>query len=260
MCLEARLLHWLYFPGSLSDSSRVLNRSTQLMWALTEGVWNNMVDSMSLLGFNTTSSLLLFKGRKCLVFLFSWYTFCLIAFSTMEDLDVLYSFMFESIFAYWHSLHNLCIWMNSLAGQSSADSWHLECHIPKQCFWFFLELLALPCLMLISFLVKKCFQLFSLFHFACGTSWCKHLKPQILGNVTFSSNLDFFSSSSDTKVTSKVSHGSYSRVSWWVTVNLCLCWNKCLTISTLHSVELLCLELYHALCNAKYIFGGFKRS
>ena len=70
----------------------------------------------------------------------------------------------------------------------------------------------------------------------------------------------FVSSSCDTKVTSWVSHGSCSSVSWWVTVNLCLCWNKCLTISTLHSVELLCLELYHALCNAKYIFGGFKRS
>ena len=69
----------------------------------------------------------------------------------------------------------------------------------------------------------------------------------------------FVSSSCDTKVTSWVSHGSCSSVSWWVTVNLCLCWNKCLTISTLHSVELLCLELYHALCNAKYIFGGFKR-
>ena len=34
-----------------------------------------------------------------------------------------------------------------------------------------------------------------------------------------------------------MSHGSYSRVSWWVTVTLCLCWNKCLTIGTLHSVE-----------------------
>ena len=163
MCLEARLLLWLYFPGSLSDSSRVLNRSTQPMWALTEGVWNNMVDSMSLLGFNTTSSLILFKGRKCLVFLFSWYTFCLIAFSTMEDLDVLYSFMFESIFAYWHSLYNLCIWMNSLAGQFSVASWHLKWHIPKQCFWFFLELLALPCLMLISILVKSVFSYFHLY-------------------------------------------------------------------------------------------------
>ena len=176
MCLEARLLHWLYIPGSLSDSSRVLNRSTQPMWALTEGVWNNMVDSMSLLGFNTTSSLLLFKGRKCLVFLFSWYTFCLIAFSTMEDLDVLYSFMFESIFAYWHSLYNLCIWMNSLAGQFSVASWHLQWHIPKQWFWFFFRTLGFAMLDINFYPCEKCVQLFSLVH-ACGTSWCKHLIP-----------------------------------------------------------------------------------
>ena len=150
---------------------------------------------------------------------------------------------------------NLCIWMNILAGQFSVDSWHLECHIPKQCFWF-LKLLALPCLMSISILVGKC--VFSSFHLS--TLHVEHLDANILYQCHFFFQSWFVSSSSDTKVTSSVSHGSYSRVSWWVTVNLCLCWNKCLTISTLHSVELLCLELYHALCNAKYICGVFKCS
>ena len=228
MCLEARLLHWLAWPGSLSDSSRVLNRSTPLMWTLTEGVWNNMVDSMSLLGFNTTSSLLLFKGRKCLVFLFSWYTFCLIAFSTMEDLDVLYSFMFESIFAYWHSLYNLCIWMNSLAGQFSVDSWHLECHIPKQCFWFFRTLGF--AMLDVNFYPgeKVCSAIFTcplcIWNILMQTSYTINF-----GQCHFFFQSCFVSSSSGTKVTSRVSHGSYSRVSWWITVNLCLCWNKCLT-------------------------------
>ena len=68
-----------------------------------------------LLGFNITSSLILFKGRKCLVFLFFWYTFCLIAFSTMEDLVLLYSSVVEScnchLALYVNSCITECIWL-----------------------------------------------------------------------------------------------------------------------------------------------------
>ena len=205
MCLEARLLHWLAWPGSLSDSSRVLNRSTPLMWALTEGVWNNMVDSMSLLGFNTTSSLLLFKGRKCLVFHFSWSTFCLIAFSTMEDL-LYFTVLCLKVYLPIGTVCITCVseWivlqvsfqlivdtLSATFQNSVSDS---------------LELL--PCLlMLISILV--CSAIFTsplcMWNILMQTSYTINF-----GQCHFFFQSCFVSSSSDTKVTSRVSHGSYS--------------------------------------------------
>ena len=177
MCLEARLLHWLAFPGSLSDSSRVLNRSTQPMWALTEDVWNNMVDSRSLVGpqhhllpFSLQGqevsdfSLLLvrflpyslqYHGRSwCILQFYVWKvylpvgTVCKTCVSEWIVLQVSFQLVVDTL---------------SATFQNNVSD--------------FLGLLALPCLMLISILVKKCVQLFSLVHFACGTSWCKHLIP-----------------------------------------------------------------------------------
>ena len=177
MCLEARLLHWLAWPGSLSDSSRVLNRSTQPMWALTEDVWNNMVDSRSLVGpqhhllpFSLQGqevsdfSLLLvrflpyslqYHGRSCCILQFYVWkvylpvgTVCKTCVSEWIVLQVSFLLIVDTL---------------SATFQNNVSD--------------FLGLLALPCLMLISILVKKCVQLFSLVHFACGTSWCKHLIP-----------------------------------------------------------------------------------
>ena len=213
MCLEARLLHWLAFPGSLSDSSRVLNRSTQPMWALTEDVWNNMVDSRSLVGpqhhllpFSLQGqevsdfSLLLvhflpyslqYQGRSwCILQFYVWKvylpvgTVCKTCVSEWIVLQVSFQLVVDTL---------------SATFQNNVSD--------------FLELLALLCLMLNSILVKKCVQQFLLVHLACGTSWCKHLFHEFWANFVFQSW--FVSSSSDTKVTSRVSHGSYS----WVTVN-----------------------------------------
>ena len=78
-CQEACLIA----PGSLTDQHNPCEP-----WLKMSEI---MVDSKSVLDFNSTPFLLHFKDRECLVFLFFWYTFCLIAFSTMEDLDVLYN-------------------------------------------------------------------------------------------------------------------------------------------------------------------------
>ena len=105
LCLEARLLHWLYFPGSLSDSSRVLNRSTQPMWAWLK-MSEIMVDSKSsvVLQLHPLPSLS-WAGSD-------WFSLLLVHFLPYSlqyhgRFSGVLQVMVENVFAFWHCMQFL---------------------------------------------------------------------------------------------------------------------------------------------------------
>ena len=105
LCLEARLLHWLAIPGSLSDSSRVLNRSTQPMWAWLK-MSEIMVDSKSsvVLQLHPLPSLS-WAGSD-------WFSLLLVHFLPYSlqyhgRFSGVLQVMVENVFAFWHCMQFL---------------------------------------------------------------------------------------------------------------------------------------------------------
>ena len=104
MCLEARLLLW-WPPGSLSDSSRVLNRSTQPMWAWLK-MSEIMVDSKSsvVLQLHPLPSLS-WAGSD-------WFSLLLVHFLPYSlqyhgRFSGVLQVMVENVFAFWHCMQFL---------------------------------------------------------------------------------------------------------------------------------------------------------